>query len=100
MILEAAGYEVLSVSDGEQALNVFSSVHVDLVLLDYTMPGIDGGIVAQQIKQSAPNVPVIMVSAVPVPEDVLSILDCAITKGLCADVLLNAIGRLLGHAVA
>jgi CheY-like chemotaxis protein len=91
MILEDAGYEVLSAPDGEQALDVFSRTHVDLVLLDYTMPGIDGGVVA------APTVPLVIVSAVPVPEDVLSIADCAITKGRCADVLLNVIRSMLGH---
>jgi DNA-binding response OmpR family regulator len=91
MILEDAGYEVISAPDGEQALDVFSRTHVDLVLLDYTMPGIDGGVVA------APTVPLVIVSAVPVPEDVLSIADCAITKGRCADVLLNVIRSMLGE---
>lgn len=40
--LEGAGYEVLVVTDGEQALAVAAREHPDLVLLDVAMPGIDG----------------------------------------------------------
>jgi CheY-like chemotaxis protein len=45
-LLENAGYEVLSAADGEQALHFFAAHDVDLVLLDYLMPGMDGGAVA------------------------------------------------------
>jgi CheY-like chemotaxis protein len=37
-LLQAAGYDV-SACDGEQALDFFASVPVDLVVLDYLMPG-------------------------------------------------------------
>ena len=43
----------------------FSQPTVDLVLLDYLMPGMDGGAVAQEIKHQKPRVPVIIVSASP-----------------------------------
>ena len=49
-LLQAAGYDVLSAADGEQALHFFAMHAVDLVLLDYAMPGIDGGIVAREMK--------------------------------------------------
>ena len=42
LILENEGYEVLSATDGEQALRMFAGQPVDLVL-DYVMPGMDGG---------------------------------------------------------
>ena len=54
LILENAGYEVLSAADGEQALHLFRAHAVDLVLLDYVMPGMDGGVVAQEIKNAKP----------------------------------------------
>ncbi len=38
-LLQAAGYDVLSAADGEQALDFFASAPVDLVVLDYSMPG-------------------------------------------------------------
>jgi signal transduction histidine kinase len=40
--LEAAGYEVLMASSGEEALEVLAKEHVDLVVLDVLMPGIGG----------------------------------------------------------
>ena len=67
-ILENEGYEVLSAADGEQALRLFAVQAVDLVLLDYLMPGMDGGAVAQEMKNRKPLVPVIIVSASPVEE--------------------------------
>jgi CheY-like chemotaxis protein len=49
LVLESAGYEVLSAADGEQALQMFAQRWVDLVLLDYVMPGMNGGVVARKI---------------------------------------------------
>jgi CheY-like chemotaxis protein len=50
LILESEGYEVLSSADGEQALRMFAGQPVDLVLLDYVMPGMNGGVVAREMK--------------------------------------------------
>ena len=40
--LERAGYEVVTASDGAQALEQIDFVRPDLVLLDVMMPGMDG----------------------------------------------------------
>src|SRR5208337_5017675 len=57
-LLQFVGYEVLSAADGKKALEIFAAHPVDLVLLDFRMPGMDGGIVAQQMKRRKPRVPV------------------------------------------
>lgn len=41
-VLEEAGFEVLTASDGSQALDVVGSQPLDLILLDMRMPVIDG----------------------------------------------------------
>ena len=66
-ILEKEGYKVLSAVDGEQALGLFAVQAVHLVLLDYLMPRMDGGAVAQEMKKRKPLVPTIMVSGSSVP---------------------------------
>ena len=60
--LEQEGYETLSAMDGEEALNVFFSNAVDIVLLDVMLPKMDGIQVCQRIRESS-NVPIIMLTA-------------------------------------
>ena len=60
--LEQEGYETLSAMDGEEALSVFFSNSVDLVLLDVMLPKLDGIQVCQRIRESS-NVPIIMLTA-------------------------------------
>ena len=60
--LEQEGYETLSAMDGEEALNVFFSNAVDLVLLDVMLPKLDGIQVCQRIRENS-NVPIIMLTA-------------------------------------
>lgn len=94
-LLESVGYEVLSAADGEQALHFFAAHDVDLVLLDYLMPGMDGGAVAQAIKHQKPLVPVIIVSASPVEERTLPCVDCFLRKGEGPALLLEKIRQML-----
>ena len=42
LVLEADNYSVLTAGNGEEALAVMDSSHVDLVVLDVMMPGMDG----------------------------------------------------------
>ena len=95
LILEHEGYEVLSATDGEQALHMFTGQPVDLVLLDYVMPGMDGGAVAKEIKKHNPQVPIVLVTASPVEEQTLGCVDCFITKGEGPALLLAKIKQLL-----
>jgi CheY-like chemotaxis protein len=95
LILEGEGYDELSAADGEQALRMFAGQPVDLVLLDYAMPGINGGVVAQEIKNQRPRVPIVIVSASPIEERSLGRVDCVINKGAGPAVLLEKIRQLL-----
>jgi twitching motility two-component system response regulator PilG len=64
MTLERAGYGVLSAADGEAALGALESAVPDLVLLDISMPKLDGYEVCKRIKANArtAHVPVVMLS--------------------------------------
>jgi DNA-binding response OmpR family regulator len=60
--LEMESYAVLSASDGEQALKQIEQQMPDLVLLDVTMPKLDGFTVCQRVREFS-AVPIIMVTA-------------------------------------
>ena len=94
-VLRLAGYEVLSAVDGEQALEVFAAHRVDLVVLDFHMPKMDGGIVAQQMKQRKPLVPIIIQSAFSAAKVVVTCATCFIAKGEGPAALLEKIKPLL-----
>lgn len=98
MLLQHEGYEVLSAPDGEQALKLLEETSVDVVLLDYLMPGMDGGVVAREIKLRRPKVPIIMVSASPQADESRTHVDCILPKGESPRVLLNKIKQFVQSA--
>ena len=56
------GYEVVTASDGQEALDMYHSENPDLVLLDQMLPEIEGIEVLRQIR-AKDKTPVIMVTA-------------------------------------
>ena len=60
--LTAAGYKVISASDGLEGINVFHSQVFDLVLLDIMLPKINGYAVCEMIRQES-KVPIILLTA-------------------------------------
>ena len=60
--LEKEGYEVVAASNGEEALDLVTSRHPDLVVLDIMMPKLDGISTCERIRQFS-NVPIIMLTA-------------------------------------
>jgi DNA-binding response OmpR family regulator len=61
-LLERAGYEVNQASDGRDGLRAVFSDRPDLVLLDVTMPGLDGWGALERIRELT-DVPVLMLTA-------------------------------------
>ena len=64
LVLEKAGYEVVTASSAAEALTAMSVKTFDLVLADYVMPRTTGAELAASIKALHPGVPVILHSAV------------------------------------
>ncbi|MCL2217707.1 MAG: response regulator transcription factor [Defluviitaleaceae bacterium] len=62
-VLKQQGFEPLQASDGHMALDVLEHEHVDLVVLDLMMPGMDGYELTRQIRQSWEFLPILMVTA-------------------------------------
>lgn len=96
MVLEREGYIVLTARDGPSGLSIFESQDLDAVILDYAMPGMDGGQVAEVMRRRKPAVPILMLSAyVTLPENVLRVVDLSVTKGNGAFTLIESVKELL-----
>lgn len=64
-VLERSGYDVVTVSDGAQALASFEQRKPDLAVLDITMPEIDGLEVLRRLRADSrtSGLPVLLLSA-------------------------------------
>jgi len=60
--LEKEGYKVITATDGDAALNQAELNELDLILLDITMPRMDGWEVCRRVREFS-NVPIIMLTA-------------------------------------
>lgn len=95
-LLEREGCKVLTASDGQDALEIFLSENVDLVLLDYHMQQMNGDVAAARMRAHNPEIPIALLSADPcVPEDALGSVDAFICKAEAASTLLEIVGHLL-----
>ena len=56
------GFEVLTASDGEEALNIFKNEQIHLIILDLMLPKISGEKVCNKIRSTS-SVPIIMLTA-------------------------------------
>lgn len=71
------GYQPILAESGQQALEVFSECLPDLVLLDISMPDLDGFEVSRRIKQNpiAKDIPIIFISGFEAPEDIVKLFE-------------------------
>ena len=64
LVLQKAGYDVLTVNSAREALQVAAVNKIDLILSDHLMPGVTGVELAVQLKSLYPRIPVILLSGV------------------------------------
>jgi two-component system cell cycle response regulator len=102
LILKSEGHHVIIVQDGMQGLQVAQDTHLDLVLLDLMLPGIDGFEVLRRLRADpkTADVHVVVVSARSQPADKERAaefgIDGYLTKPYRKVELLQAVRSLLG----
>jgi CheY-like chemotaxis protein len=97
MLLERAGYRVFTALDGPAGLEIFAREPIEAVVLDFAMPGMNGGEVARDMRGVKPHVPILMLSAyTSLPADVSNLVNLSMTKGEGAPALLKKLGSLVG----
>jgi len=62
MVLEAAGYQVVPTTNASEALEIFKTRRIDLVITDHLLQGTTGVEVAKQMKMLRPEVPIVIFS--------------------------------------
>jgi len=96
--LKEAGYEVMSASDGIEAMDLFVKNKYDLILLDIMLPKIDGFGVCELIRKQS-QVPIIMLTALGGEEEQIRGLDLQvddyITKPFSIPILIRKIAAVL-----
>ncbi len=103
-MLQARNFDVVTASDGLEALSKVKSEHPDLVLLDIMMPGMDGYDVCVKLKtdKETKNIPVVMLTARGENEAVIrahkSGANDYIVKPFTLPTLINKLNKLLYRA--
>lgn len=94
-----SGFEVRLARDGREAWEMFSLEKPDICVLDVMMPEMDGFTLGDKIKQAAPDVPVIFLTAKSLKEDIVRGLkigaDDYITKPFDPEILILRINNIL-----
>jgi two-component system, chemotaxis family, CheB/CheR fusion protein len=96
LILEHAGYTVLSATGVDEALRLFRSNPVDMVVTDHLLGRQVGTAMAREMKRVKPSVPVLLLSGTgSVPEPLVDV-DAFLSKNEGPEQLLALIQQLLG----
>ena len=98
-ILDTEGYEVLQAENGCKAVTVYKDAHPDVVLMDVTMPEMDGLAALKEIVSFDPKAKVVMLTALGQESVVLDAVKSGardfIVKPFEHDRVMKAISKLL-----
>lgn len=97
--LELEGYEVVVTANGKKALDLIAGQHFDLLLLDVMLPEVDGFTIAEQVRLTNTETPILMLTAKDTPQDKIMGLkkgaDDYLTKPFNLEELLLRVQKLL-----
>lgn len=97
--LELESYEVVASANGKDALKRFKEQHFDLLILDVMLPEVDGFQIAEQVRLTNTDVPIIMLTAKDTSNDRITGLrkgaDDYLTKPFVLEELLLRVQKLI-----
>ena len=102
-VLRGHGHQVEQAADGATGVELALAIHPDVVLMDISLPGMDGLEATRRIKGACPDLPVVALTAHAMPADRERALaagcDCVVTKPYAIADLLGCVERLAARSV-
>jgi CheY-like chemotaxis protein len=96
-LLESFGYTVLTAPSGGEGLELASMHSVDVVIVEYVMPKMNGQELALEMRRLQPLAQIILLTgSVNVPKQALNTVDALVIKARLASHLLPTIAQLRG----
>ena len=99
-MLTQSGYEVTEAATGAQAVDMYREEHPDMVLMDITMPDMDGMTALKEILKIDPNAKVAMVTAMGQQSMVMEALKAGardfVVKPYDQDRVMAAVKKIMG----
>ena len=83
-MLNTNGYRVVPATNGQEAIELFSGMQVDLVLADYAMPQMNGAQMVSRMKQIASHVPMILLGDPQSMGGQIHLADALLAKKQCS----------------
>jgi CheY-like chemotaxis protein len=98
--LERKGYDTVVAPDGRTALQIFREEHVDLVLSDLRMPGLNGLELLTAIKEINPRTPVVIISGHGDAQTVVEALKGGAENFVAKPLSMDTLNRVVEQALA
>jgi two-component system, cell cycle response regulator DivK len=99
--LQRRGFEILTATDGETGIALAASENPDLILMDISLPGLNGWDATRQIRRNGVTTPIIALTAHAMSGDREKTLEAGCdeyeTKPVEMEILLSKIQALLSH---
>jgi DNA-binding response OmpR family regulator len=95
-LLKENGYELVTATNGHDGLRLFMSQPVDAIVLEYHLGLLDGSVIAAEIKQVRPTVPIVMLTDhLELPDGALKSVDALVTRSDGVHFLIATVHFLL-----
>ena len=99
-ILKMFFNDVYTANDGNEALEIYQNNKIDVLMLDYVMPNLDGYQTARIIREINKKIPIIIVSAYTDKEKLLNAIELNLIKYLEKPILHETLMNVLNSVVS
>ena len=98
-ILKMFFKEVFVANDGNETLEIYQNHKIDVIMLDYVMPNLDGYQTAKIIRELNKKIPIIIVSAYTDKEKLLNAIELNLIKYIEKPILHDALVNVLNSVI-